>query len=101
MYKIHCGGFISQHLFGDNLEELKKQVEEDYASCHFRDKLGQQYLATGRLYKNVLSIKTYWKQYKNKFRYYEETNYDVYELDDTKTNETFKWCIETITELKK
>lgn len=101
MYKIHCGGFISQHLFGDNLEELKKQVEENYISRSFRETVGPQYRVTGELYKNVLSVKTYWERYKNKFRYYEETNYDEYELDGTKTNRTFKWCIETITELKK
>lgn len=101
MYKIHCGGFISQHLFGDNLEELKKQVEENYISRSFRETVGPKYYTTGEFYKEVLSVKTYWTRYRNKFRYYEETVENCRQADGTMEIETFKWCIETITELKK
>lgn len=101
MYKIHCGGFISQHLFGDNLEELKKQVEENYASRSFRATVGSKYDGTGELCEVVLSVKTYWTKYKNKFRYYEEEVCTVRGADGTFTTKPFKRCIETITELKK
>lgn len=98
MYKIHCGGYMRQYLFGDNLDELKKQVEQ-YCSPYI-ETLGLQFSTTGFLKKNVLYVKTYWKQYKNKFRYYEETICDYYQIDGTTIRQINKFCLETITKIK-